>query len=227
MIKYLIPNFFIYISNYIKYKILYKKIDISPRAFIFNTKFEGLNKIEGGVVISNCSIGYGTYIVGNGIGSINSHFNFCDIGKYCSIAHNVEILSASHVYNNVSSYPFFSYSNSFCFDNNKKDVDSKESKTIIESDVWIGANVTIIGGCRIGNGSVIAAGAVVTKDVPNYAIVAGVPARIIKYRFDEIKINELLKIEWWNWSIDKIKENINVIMSDNVENFINKFNKDE
>ncbi|MGB5686044.1 MAG: DapH/DapD/GlmU-related protein, partial [Candidatus Electrothrix sp.] len=80
----------------------------------------------------------------------------------------------------------------------------------LENDVWIGANSVILSGITLGNGVVVGAGAVVTKDVPNYAIVAGVPAKIIKYRFDKKIINELLQIEWWNFDKQVLKDNISL-----------------
>ena len=80
-------------------------------------------------------------------------------------------------------------------------------ETIIGNDVWIGEKVFIKDGIRVGDGAIIGAGAIVTKDVPPYAIVAGVPARIIRYRFDEDVILKLLKIQWWDWSDEKLANN--------------------
>ena len=96
---------------------------------------------------------------------------------------------------------------------------------IIENDVWIGAKSTIMPGVKINSGAVVAAGSVVTKDVPPYAVVGGNPARIIKYRFTEKQIEKLLKIAWWDWEEEKIKENATVMWSDNIDEFINKFYK--
>lgn len=79
---------------------------------------------------------------------------------------------------------------------------------VIGNDVWMGANVVILPGVKIGDGAILAAGAVVTNDVEPYAIVGGVPARLIKYRFDENLRKKLLEMKWWNWSIDKIQDNI-------------------
>jgi serine acetyltransferase len=94
---------------------------------------------------------------------------------------------------------------------------------IIENDVWIGAKATIMSGVRIGNGAIVAAGSVVSKDVPPYAIVAGNPAKIVKYRFDEEQIKKLLSICWWDWDEQKIKDNAMNMWSDNIDKFINKF----
>lgn len=94
---------------------------------------------------------------------------------------------------------------------------------IIENDVWIGAKSTIMSGVKISNGAVVGAGSVVTKDVPPYAIVAGNPAKIIKMRFSDKQIEELLNISWWDWSEEKIRENAMLMWSDNIDDFISKF----
>ena len=94
---------------------------------------------------------------------------------------------------------------------------------IIQNDVWIGAKSTIMSGVKISNGSIVGAGSVVTKDVPPYAIVAGNPAKIVKYRFTEEQIGKLLSIAWWNWDEQKIKENAMTMWSDDIDEFIEKF----
>jgi acetyltransferase-like isoleucine patch superfamily enzyme len=95
---------------------------------------------------------------------------------------------------------------------------------IIKNDVWIGAKSTIMSGVKISNGAVVAAGSVVTKDVPPYAIVGGNPARIIKYRFDKSQIEKLLNISWWDWDEDKIRENAELMWSSDVDKFIENTN---
>ncbi|MFC2097905.1 CatB-related O-acetyltransferase, partial [Bacteroidota bacterium] len=93
-------------------------------------------------------------------------------------------------------------------------------KILIENDVWLGANVIIVDGVKIGNGAMIGAGAVVTKDVPPYAIMGGVPAKIIKYRFEKDKIDFLQKSEWWNKDIDWLKKNYQLFH--NIQKFQNE-----
>lgn len=93
---------------------------------------------------------------------------------------------------------------------------------IIENDVWIGAKSTIMSGVKIHNGAVVGAGSTVTKNVPPYAIVAGNPARVIKFRFTPEQIKSLLKIEWWNWTEDRIKTEAMTMWSDNIDEFIYK-----
>jgi len=91
----------------------------------------------------------------------------------------------------------------------------------IGNDVWVGAKATIMSGVTINSGAVIAAGAVIAKDVPPYAIVAGNPGKIIKHRFKEDQIGELLDIKWWDWGDDKIRHNALLMWSDDIEGFIN------
>lgn len=91
----------------------------------------------------------------------------------------------------------------------------------IGNDVWIGANVVILQGVHIGDGAIIAAGAVVTKDVDDYAIVGGVPAKLIRYRFSERQIKAFKEIQWWNWNMDKIQENMELFYRP--EDFLKKF----
>ena len=101
----------------------------------------------------------------------------------------------------------------------------RKTQIVIGNDVWIGHGVTIMGGVVIHSGAVIAAGAVVTKDVPPYAIVAGVPAKVISYRFDSEVINKLLKIKWWNWNEDILLQNKKYMQGD-IESFVDKFFRD-
>ena len=122
------------------------------------------------------------------------------IGKFCSIACGAKFLfnSANHTLNSLSNYTFPIFFEEWNLD--KGDVTSawdNKGDIVIGNDVWIGSRATILEGVNIGDGVVVAAGAVVTKDVPPYAIVGGVPARIIRYRFDEETIQNLLKMKWW------------------------------
>jgi len=95
-------------------------------------------------------------------------------------------------------------------------------KVIIENDVWIGANSVIMPGVKVGNGAIIGANAVVTKDVPDYAIVGGVPAKIIKYRFDEKTISSLLELKWWDLDKAIIKENIELFQEKLDDQYLEK-----
>ena len=177
----------------------HRGVHVSPLASFNNhSVFEGCNVIHKGANISSTVIGYGTYI------GPNTVLNNAMIGRYCSIGANIKVVSATHPSKDfVSTSPmFFSTLNqsgkTYCSTNRFNEFLSIEGRTaIIGNDVWIGVGVTIKGGIRIGDGAIVAMNSCVTKDVPPYAIVGGVPARIIRYRFDSNEITELLSIKWW------------------------------
>ncbi|RGC50881.1 CatB-related O-acetyltransferase [Absiella sp. AM29-15] len=142
------------------------------------------------------------------------------IGKFCSIGCGARFLfnSANHTMKSLSTYPFPLFFEEWSLD--KKDViDSWDNKgdIVIVNDVWLGYEAVIMAGVTIGDGAIIGTRAVVTKDVSPYAIVGGVPAKIIKKRFTEETISSLQKIKWWNWPKDKIASNINAIQTGNIE----------
>lgn len=126
------------------------------------------------------------------------------IGNFCSVGPHVSfILNADHHLDNISTFPF----KVKCLKTEQYEGVSK-GDIVIDDDVWIGCGVTILSGVHVGQGAVIAAGAVVTKDIPPYAIVGGNPAKIIKYRFDSEKIKELLKIDYSKLTKEMVEKNI-------------------
>ncbi|OCB69201.1 acetyltransferase [Flavobacterium glycines] len=140
------------------------------------------------------------------------------IGNYCSIGGNVSILlGGEHQTDWVTTYPFSGLNQDMI--TLKKDNNSK-GDVFIGNDVWIGNNVTILSGVNIGNGAVIGAGSIVTKDIPDYAIVGGNPAKIIRYRFKSEQIKSLLEIAWWDWPIEEIKRKKLLILSNDIDEFI-------
>lgn len=140
------------------------------------------------------------------------------IGKHCSIAKGVMILlGGEHHTDWVSAYPFNNFFHEAAeitgHPHTKGDV-------CIGNDVWIGMEAIILSGVTIGDGAVIAARSVVTKDVPPYAIAGGNPARIIRLRFSDEIIRELMEIAWWNWPIARIKQGLPLLMQNDIEAFI-------
>lgn len=155
--------------------------------------------------------------------------NFVEsIGSFCSFGPNTAIVQQHYMGVTTHQFLFASWryphlDKLMPKEKQKKLFDENISlkKTIIGNDVWTGRNVTIMAGVKIGNGAIIGAGAVVTKDVPDYAIVAGVPAKIIKYRFSEDIIFKLNKIKWWDWSDDLIASRYDDFLD--VNNFVEKY----
>jgi virginiamycin A acetyltransferase len=161
-----------------------------------NTKFFG----SGIMLNGNIKIGRYTSLNGPNL-SILSSINPITIGNFCSIARNTDIQEYNHNYNRITSY--FIHRNLFLEKNNEE---ISSGPITIGHDVWIGTGCKILSGVTIGNGAVVGANAVVTKDIPAYAIVGGNSAKVIKYRFSQEIISILEEIAWWNWPIEKIKQ---------------------
>ena len=177
-----------------------------------NTKFSKYNKLHGKTYISNSQLGKYTYISNATVGN-------CKIGAFCSIGPGTYVGGlGSHPTNMLSTHPAF-YSvrmqsgKTFCHKNHIDEL----KKTEICNDVWIGAGVIILDGIKVGNGSIIAAGAVVTNDVPDYAIVGGVPAKIIKFRYTKEHIEKLLKLKWWDCDDDFFLRNAHHFRTNNID----------
>jgi len=168
-----------------------------------NSKIEPFVHILENCLVNNSKISSYTYL------GRNSIVQNATIGKFCSIANEVLIGLGNHPLEHFStSTLFYRRNNTFKIQLVESDTDFNEYKPIIiGNDVWIGARATILDGVNIGHGAVVTANAVVTKDVPAYAIVGGVPAKIIKYRFTDVEIQNLLDSKWWDLSLKQIVEN--------------------
>lgn len=142
------------------------------------------------------------------------------IGKYCSISTEVKIfLGGEHRMDWISTYPFSEF-----FEEAAQITGHPHSKGDVRvgNDVWVAHGATILSGVTVGDGAVIGAHSVVTKDVPPYAVVAGNPAKVVKYRFEPQVVERLLLIRWWDWRHDKVMENVELLMSHRVKEFLDK-----
>lgn len=183
--------------------------------------FEGSNAIFRNTKLKGSYIGYGTYIANN------STIARAKIGRYCAIGDNVtvslglhpskEFVSIHPAFFSLNKQAGFTYVNEQLF---KEHIFIDDSPYCVEigNDVWIGNNVLIFDGVKIGNGAIIGAGAVVTKDVEDYSITLGIPAKHVKYRFTKDVISRLMDIKWWDKDLDWIKKNSSSFKS--VETFL-------
>ena len=137
------------------------------------------------------------------------------IGKYCALAEGVRFImnGANHKLSGFSTYPFSIFGNGWEQVMPKPEELPYKGDTVVGNDVWIGYRALILPGVRIGDGAIVAAGAVVTRDVPPYTVVGGNPASPIRPRFPEETVRALLDIAWWNWDADKITRNLAAIVS--------------
>lgn len=141
------------------------------------------------------------------------------IGKFCSIACNAKFIfnSANHTLKSLSTYPFPIFPEEW--DSTMEITEAWDNKgdIVVGNDVWIGYEAVIMSGVHIGDGAIIGTRALVTKDVPPYAIVGGVPARVIRKRFEDSVIDDLIKIKWWDWNTEKISEKLSDIRRGKIE----------
>lgn len=185
---------------------------------VINSQIHKTAKINSGATIVDSAIGRYSYTC------YDDEIVNCEIGQFCSISDDVIIGGAEHPIEWGSTSPVFqNVDHSGPRKRFAKHDFEGIPRTYVGNDVWIGKRVIIKAGVKIGDGAVIGAGAVVTKDVPPYAVVVGVPAKVIKYRFDDDTIAELLQTQWWNLSdahLEQFAANIN-----NVRAFLSDLEK--
>lgn len=140
------------------------------------------------------------------------------IGRYCALASGVRFLmaGANHRMDGVSTYPFAIYEGAWAeraHDLIAVDAIPSPGDTVLGSDVWLGYGVTVLPGVRIGHGAIVAARSVVTADVPDYGVVAGNPARLIRMRFSGQDVALLLRLAWWDWPVEKVTRHVRALMT--------------
>ena len=185
------------------------------RAYARRTKFAGANVLRGGTVITDCTVGRATYFGGGFIAN-------SDIGAFVSVGPDVRIGGlGGHPTGWISSHPaFYSTHRQSGLSYVKKDYFAEHQRTSIGNDVWIGAGTIVLDGVAIGDGVVVAAGSVVTRDVTPYTIVGGVPAKLIRKRFDDDTIERLRAVEWWNWPDEQLRRSADLFRQGDVDAFL-------
>jgi len=199
-----------YILGLLKY-LFYKRVSLLAKV-TFDSNISRKSKVNRFSKVYSSNILDYSYI------GPNTELVLVNIGKFCSIAQNCSIGLATHTLENISTSPIFTEKyNGTSFSWIEKDTLNYKPKIVeIGNDVWIGKNATILSNIRVGNGAIIGTGAIVTKDVPDYAVVAGVPANIIKYRFSKEIINKLLEIRWWDLPEICLKKNIHIFQKEKI-----------
>jgi len=208
--------------NIIKWKNKKKKITIGSECIIVDAIFGFKSQIDSNSIViesvlndftkvGRCTslhkviMGKFSYV------SFSSIISRTKIGKYCSIGPDCKIGLGRHpTCKFVSTHPaFFSSIEKFPLSFADKNYFNEFEQIVIGNDVWIGSNCILVDGITVGDGAVIGTGSVVTKNIPPYAIVGGVPAKIIRYRFEKYEIESLLEFKWWDKDVDWLKENFN------------------
>jgi virginiamycin A acetyltransferase len=151
---------------------------------------------RGSLVAPGTSFGYGTVIFGPGVFKGSARIS---IGRYCAVGHGVRMISSDHRTDRANLQVRLQKRLGF------GDLDVARGPIEVGNNVWIGDAAILLSGVKVGDGAVIAAGTVVTRDVPAFAIVAGSPARLIRMRFDEEEIARISDLAWWNWSEDEMR----------------------
>ena len=175
-------------------------------------------KVYGKVQVTHSTMGDYSYV------GRNSRIIHADIGKFCSIAGETKIGMGTHTLDKISTSPIFTEANNATKHSwVKVSAINPFKRVVVGNDVWIGVRTMVMGGVKIGDGAVIGAGSIVTKDIPPYAVAVGVPAKVIRYRFSQEQIDALLANPWWNFSEEKLRGRIELFQdSENINERINE-----
>jgi len=204
----------LFIAKKLEWKNRDKKLKIGYMSYGKNSSFGLYNTLQDNVSLVDVELGNFSCV------SFQTAIAKTKIGKFCSIGPNCKIGLGKHpVKNFISTHPAFFSSKRTQMTFADKSYFQESDSIIIGNDVWLGANTIIIDSVTIADGVIVAAGSVVTKDIPPYAIIGGVPAKIIKYRFEKDEIDKLLKIKWWDMDIEYLKNNYKKFH--NIKEFLN------
>lgn len=179
-------------------------VTIQKNTVIKRSELADFVNIHNDCKMNGCTVGSYSYI------AKLSEISYADIGKFCSIGAEVLIGVGKHPPNFISTSPVFysTLNKQLGFSFSDKQLFEEFSRCKVGNDVWIGSRVMILDGITIGDGAIIAANSVVTKDILPYSVVGGVPAKLIKMRFDDTTIEKLLQEKWWDWNIEDIKKKL-------------------
>ena len=175
------------------------------------------SKVQNSIIDESVIIDRNNYIDSSKVGchsytGRNTSIIHSKVGAFCSISWNVTIGGANHDYSRIAQHSFLYHaSDTLRPAGCESSYDRFSQPVIVGNDVWIAAGAVVTRGVTIGDGSVVGANAVVTHDIPPYAVVTGAPAKVIKYRFEEEIIKELLRLQWWNWSEEKINKHFLIL----------------
>lgn len=201
-----------------------RKFGPDPNKAFPNDNIKSLCYIKNIITRSNIVVGEYTYYddpegAENFEKHVTHHYDFNGdkliIGKFCAIARGVEFImnGANHRMCSATTYPFNIMGGGWEKSAPKREDLPLKGDTVVGNDVWFGQNVTVLPGVHIGDGAIIGANSVVTKDVPPYAVVGGNPARLLRKRFDDGTIAYLLDLKWWDWPAEKITKNLDALCS--------------
>ena len=214
---------YLILDHYRRHRLLSKyrknKLCIGLNSKLENVEIGNFVFLGDHVNLRNSAIGDHSYV------NSNTHISNSKIGKFCSIASNVTFGLGIHPTHLISTHPAFYSANKEYKTFSEKNYYSEYGQIVIGNDVWVANNVTVMYGVEIGDGAIIAAGAIVTKDVKPYEVVGGIPAKHIKFRFNEKEISKLSAFEWWNKDEAWLEENYKLFLDS--EKFLEYLEKNE
>lgn len=200
---------------------LYRNASVSSSEIADNCSVGDDTTVERCRFENNVVINRRSYINDSTIGKysyagINTTINWTKLGRFCSLARNVDIGGFDHDYRKVTTMPRFRFKQTSGGGGKLQSHGVHHDLCEIGNDVWIAAGAQVLHKVKIGDGAVIGGGAVVTKDIPPYAIAVGIPAKVIGYRCDERFIDDLLRIKWWDWPEDILMENMDLLIDSDI-----------